>query len=77
MDQRTRERLPVLPALVTAAESRRARAAQLLTVASDTIPGQEFTAAGEVLRRAERTPETASHLWAEDPCAVPNLIHRR
>jgi integrase len=67
MDQRTRERLPVLPTLVAVAENRRARAAQLLAAASDVAPGQEFTAAGEVLRRAARTPETASHLWAEDP----------
>jgi integrase len=67
MDQRTRERLPVLPTLVAAAENRRARAARLLAAATAGGPGQEFTAAGEVLRRAAPTPETASHLWAEDP----------
>jgi integrase len=67
MDQRTRERLPVLPALVAAAESRRSRAARLLAAAAAVGPGQEFTAGGEVLRRAARTPETGSHLWAEDP----------
>jgi len=67
MDQRTRERLPVLPALVAAAESRRSRAARLLAAAAAADPGQEFTAGGEVLRRAARTPETGSHLWAEDP----------
>jgi hypothetical protein len=69
MDQRTRERLPVLPTLITAAENRRARAAQLLAAAAGAVPGQEFTAGGEVLRRSPRTPETASHLWAEDPAA--------
>jgi hypothetical protein len=67
MDQRTRERLPVLPALVAAAENRRTLAAQRLAAASGAAPGQEFAVAGEVLRRAARTPETASHLWAEDP----------
>ena len=67
MDQRTRERLPVLPALVAAAENRRALAAQRLAAAAGAAPGQEFTVAGEILRRAARTPETASHLWAEDP----------
>ena len=67
MDQRTRERLPVLPALVTTAENRRARAAQLLAAALAAAPGQELTAGGEALRRAARPPETASHLWAEDP----------
>ena len=67
MDQRTRERLPVLPTLITTAENRRARAAQLLAAAAAAAPGQEFPAGGEVLRRAARTPETASRLWAEDP----------
>ena len=46
MDQRTRERLPVLPALVAAAESRRSRAARLLAAAAAAGPGQEFTAGG-------------------------------
>jgi hypothetical protein len=67
MDQRTRERLPVLPALVTTAENRRARAAQLLAAAASAAPGQELTAGGEALHRAARPPETASHLRAEDP----------
>ena len=67
MDRRTRERLPVLPTLAAAAENRRALAAQRLAAASGAAPGQEFAVAGEVLRRAARTPETASHLWAEDP----------
>jgi integrase len=67
MDQRTRERLPVLPALVTTAGNRRARAARLLAAAAAAAPGQELTAGGEALRRAARPPETASHLWAEDP----------
>ena len=67
MDQRTRERLPVLPALVATADGRRSRAARLLAAAADAGPGQEFTADGGILRRAARTPETGSHLWAEDP----------
>ena len=67
MDQRTRERLPVLPVLAAAADSRRSRAARLLAAASGRRPGQEFAAGGEVLRRAARAPETGSHLWAEDP----------
>jgi len=67
MDQRTRERLPVLPTLIAAAENRRARTAQALAAAMAAEPGQEFTAGGDVLRRVARTPETASHLWADDP----------
>ncbi|WP_139829578.1 tyrosine-type recombinase/integrase, partial [Mycobacterium gastri] len=67
MDQRTRERLPVLPTLVAAAEHRRQRAAQALAAALATEPGREFNVDGQVLRRAECSPESGSHLWAEDP----------
>jgi hypothetical protein len=67
MDQRTRERLPVLPTLVTAAEHRRQRAARALAAALATEPDREFNVDGQVLRRAERSPESGSHLWAEDP----------
>jgi hypothetical protein len=66
MDQRTRERLPVLPTLIAAAENRRTSASRMLAAALAADPGQEFTVDGQVLRRAERTPETGSHLWAED-----------
>ncbi|WP_329467435.1 tyrosine-type recombinase/integrase [Streptomyces sp. NBC_01431] len=69
MDQRTRERLPVLPTLIAAAEKRRHLAAQLLAAAVASEPGQEFTAAGEVLRRPGRLTESGSHLWVEDPTA--------
>ncbi|WP_139829617.1 site-specific integrase, partial [Mycobacterium gastri] len=67
MDQRTRERLPVLPTLVAAAENRRSRTARALAAALATEPGREFSLDGQVLRRAERSPESGSHLWAEDP----------
>jgi integrase len=66
MDQRTRERLPVLPTLIAATETRRIRAAQLLAAATAADPGEQFTAAGEVLRQLERPRESGSHLWAED-----------
>jgi hypothetical protein len=67
MDQRTRERLPVLPTLIAAAENRRTHASRMLAAARGADPGQEFCVDGQVLRRAERTPETGSHLWSEDP----------
>jgi integrase len=67
MDQRTRERLPVLPVLTAAAETRRIRAAQLLTAATAVEPGDQFTAAGEVLQRPAHPLESGSHLWAQDP----------
>ena len=66
MDQRTRERLPVLPTLIASTETRRTRAAALLAAATAANPGEQFTAAGEVLRRLERPRESGSHLWAED-----------
>lgn len=67
MDQRTRERLPVLPTLLTAAENRRSRSARTLAAALATDPGREFNIDGQVLRRAERSPQSGSHLWTEDP----------
>ncbi len=67
MDQRTRERLPALPTLVTAAQQRGQQAAGTLAAALAAAPGREFTIDGQVLRRADRSPESGSHLWAEDP----------
>ncbi|HEX5881370.1 MAG TPA: site-specific integrase, partial [Actinomycetota bacterium] len=57
----------MLPTLIAAAENRRTRAAQSLTAAMTAEPGQEFAAGEDLLRRVECTPETAGHLWAEDP----------
>jgi site-specific recombinase XerD len=67
MDQRTRERLPVLPALVSWADGERARTAELLTAAEATAPGELFTAAGQTLRRAVMSTESTGRVWAEDP----------
>lgn len=74
MDQRTRERLPALPGLVTAAAAARRDAAELLIAATDAAPGQEFTAAGQTLRRTVLTrPDHAAKTWADDP----STGHRR
>ncbi|MGH3125498.1 MAG: hypothetical protein ACRDND_31350, partial [Streptosporangiaceae bacterium] len=51
-DQRTRERLPVLPRLIAAAERERAGAAARLAAAAAAAPGQEFTAGGQMMTRA-------------------------
>ncbi len=66
MDQRTRERLPVLPALIAAVDRGRTAAAQRLTAAQATRPGETFTANGQSLRRAVTTRAPAN-IWAEDP----------
>ena len=51
MDQRTRERLPVLPVLVAAVSAARSKTAEILLAAQATAPGQQFTAAGQTCRR--------------------------
>jgi hypothetical protein len=66
MDARTRERLPVLPALVTAADRNRKDAAARLDAARNAAPGELFTAGGQELRRA-RLREASPRTWAEDP----------
>jgi integrase len=66
MDQRTRERLPVLPALVSWAETERARTAGLLTAAEHSEPGELFTTAGgQTLRRTVMSTQTTGRIWAE------------
>jgi integrase len=70
MDQRTRERLPVLPVLVAAVGAARAKTAEILQTACATTPGQEFTVAGQTLRRPVMTRHgTSAKVWAEDPAA--------
>jgi hypothetical protein len=71
MDARTRERLPVLPALIRTAAQRRHDTAAVLAAARGTPPGQAFTAAGETLARSS-TPHAAAaaaKIWADDPAA--------
>ena len=66
MDQRTRERLPVLPALVTAVDQSRKAAAARLEAARAARPGELFTAGGLTLRRSQLTTRS-TRTWAEDP----------
>jgi integrase len=66
MDQRTRERLPVLPALAAAAGRGRSDAAVRLDAARAAEPGELFTAVGQTLRRA-RLARPSRRIWAEDP----------
>ena len=68
MDQRTRERLPALPVLVAAVDAARTKTAEILLAAQATAPGQQFTAAGQTLRRPVMTRHgTSAKVWAEDP----------
>lgn len=67
MDARTRERLPVLPALISWVDAERTRTAELLAAAEATGPGEVFTAAGVTLRRTAMKTETTGRIWAEGP----------
>ena len=67
MDQRTRERLPVLPALVSWVETERIRTNDLLGAAERSEPGELFSAAGQTLRRTVMKTETTGRVWAEHP----------
>jgi hypothetical protein len=67
MDQRTRERIPVLPALLAKVDADRQAAAERLHAAEGTAPGQLFTVAGQTLRRPARTHASAGRTWAQDP----------
>jgi hypothetical protein len=66
MDQRTRERLPVLPTLINTTDRRRRTAADLLQAAKNTEPGPVIPGTEASLRRAV-APKAAGHLtWAEE-----------
>ena len=67
MDQRTRERLPVLPALTAWTDAERTTSAQRLKAAAGTAAGALFTAGEQTLRRAVMKTETTGRIWAEDP----------
>ena len=74
MDQRTRERLPVLPNLVAAVNAERRQAAELLHAAQAARPGDTFTAAGQTLRRSILAArDGGTKIWSEDPTGGPRL----
>jgi integrase-like protein len=65
MDQRTRERLPVLPTLVRSAAERHRTAERRLHAAEHTPPGATIPDSG-ALRRAVTPTSIGRHIWAED-----------
>jgi integrase-like protein len=67
MDQRTRERFPVLPALIAWAEAEQNAAAGRLQAGRDAAAGSLFTAGGQTLRRTVMKTTTTGRIWAEDP----------
>jgi len=67
IDQRTRERLPVLPVLVRTVNERRLAAAERLATARATTAGGSFTVAGQTLRRVHTPMAQDDRIYAEDP----------
>lgn len=66
MDQRTRERLPVLPTLVAFVEAERHRLGALLATAQGAAEGELFSAGGQTLRRPTMRTKTTGRIWAEE-----------
>lgn len=66
MDARTRDRLPVLPALRRSAERRRRDTAEVLNAARNTVIGATFAAAGRTLLRIDSPRGAAVKVWAQD-----------
>jgi integrase len=68
MDQRTRERLPAVPALAASASRGREASAEILQAAALARPGEVFTAAGQSLRRPVLTRQAmpSRRIWGED-----------
>ncbi|MGH8997460.1 MAG: hypothetical protein ACRDYB_15775, partial [Acidimicrobiales bacterium] len=67
MDARTRERLPVLPVLVRAADEWRRHSAALLIAARSATPGETFSVDDVTLVRAVRPHAAEANVWADDP----------
>lgn len=66
MDQRTRERLPVLPVLTRTATDRKNATASRLQAAVATAPGKVIEGTGGTLRRAVVPKANGRLIWAED-----------
>lgn len=70
-DQLTRERIPVLPSLVSWVQTERERTSDLLAAGDGSTAGELFTAAGQTLRRTAMKTEATGRVWAEDPDGGP------
>ncbi len=66
MDQRTRERLPMLPTLTRHVHATRVESVARLQAAQAAAPGALFTCAGVELRRST-TGADSSRIWAQHP----------
>jgi hypothetical protein len=71
MDQRTRERLPHLPALARAVSEHRLASAALLEQARQARPGDIFTSGIQSLRRLPAPTAYTGSIWASAPDGGP------
>ena len=70
MDQRTRERLHEMPALLARVRAQRTGTAGRLAAAAAAAPGELFTSGGAALRRTVAwAGRQAVRVWAEDPAS--------
>jgi hypothetical protein len=67
MDARTRERMPVLPVLVSSVDQVRKDAVARLRAAEAAQPGEAFAFGGQEMVRAPHRRYTHRHIWAVDP----------
>lgn len=67
MDQRTRDRMPALPLLITTLTTALTTATDRLRAARAVADGGLFTVAGQTLRRSRTPHATVGKTWAEDP----------
>lgn len=66
MDQRTRERLPVLPVLARTTHERHLTAERRLRAAQDTLPGEPIPGTDDALRRAIAPTSIGWHVRCEE-----------
>ena len=76
-DQRTRERLPVLPVLVARVHAARTDSSALLHAAAAAAPGGVFAVGGVRLRRVKPITDGTVRVWAEDTGPGPDDGQRR
>ncbi|TMR88522.1 site-specific integrase [Nonomuraea basaltis] len=73
MDQRTRERLPLLPVLAGTVNQHRLTSAVLLEAARRTPPGSIFTVEEQTLLRLSTPTAYTGSIWAATPDGGPRL----
>ncbi len=67
MDQRTRERLPLLPMLLARVNDERIATSTCLQAAEATAPGDPFSIANRTMHRAEARGDRMARVWVNDP----------